>query len=128
MMKTHYTLTLAMLAGIAIGAAAVQSLHAQAKPPAIVVSLLEITDEAAYTAYAAKIPPIIAQFGGKYLARGGKTVSFEGDSAPQRVVLTQFESMEKAQAWRNAPAYQELRPEGRKSSKLRQFVVEGIAN
>jgi len=46
----------------------------------------------------------------------------------QRVVLTQFESMEKAQAWRNAPAYQELRPEGRKSSKLRQFVVEGIAN
>jgi len=48
-MKTHYTLTLAMLAGIAIGAAAVQSLHAQAKPPAIVVSLLEITDEAAYT-------------------------------------------------------------------------------
>jgi uncharacterized protein (DUF1330 family) len=127
-MKTYYTVTLAMLAGFGLGTVVVHGLHAQAKPPAIVVSELEITDEAAYSAYAAKIPPIIAQFGGKYLARGGKILSFEGEPAPKRVVLTQFESMEKAEAWRNSPAYQELRPEGRKSSKLRQFVVEGIAN
>ena len=36
-MKTRYTVALAMLAGIGIGGAAIQGLHAQAKPPAIVV-------------------------------------------------------------------------------------------
>ena len=32
-MKTHYSVTLAMLAGFGLGAVAVEGLHAQAKPP-----------------------------------------------------------------------------------------------
>ncbi len=32
-MKTHYTVTLAMVAGFGLGAVAVQGLHAQAKAP-----------------------------------------------------------------------------------------------
>jgi len=36
-MKTQYTVALSMLAGIGLGAVAVQGLHAQAKPPAYLV-------------------------------------------------------------------------------------------
>ena len=48
-MKTQYTVGLAMLAGIAIGATAVQGLHAQAKPPVYVVSEIDVTNVDAYT-------------------------------------------------------------------------------
>ena len=45
-MKTRFTVALSMVAGIAIGAVAIQGLHAQAKPKAYVVSETEIVDEA----------------------------------------------------------------------------------
>ena len=40
-MKTRYTVALSMIAGAALGAAAIQGLHAQAKPP--VYAVAEIT-------------------------------------------------------------------------------------
>ena len=43
-MKTRYTVTLSILAGVAVGAAAVQALHAQAKPPAYVVAEIDVTN------------------------------------------------------------------------------------
>jgi hypothetical protein len=42
-MKTRYTVALSILAGVAVGAAAVQALHAQAKPPAYVVAEIDVT-------------------------------------------------------------------------------------
>ena len=41
-MNTHYTMTLAMLAGFGLGAVAVQGLHAQAKPPVYQVVEIDI--------------------------------------------------------------------------------------
>jgi len=43
-MKTRYTVALSILAGVAVGAAAVQALHAQAKPPAYVVAEIDVTN------------------------------------------------------------------------------------
>jgi hypothetical protein len=44
-MKTHYTVALSMLAGAALGATALQGLHAQAKPPAyFVIEINKVTD------------------------------------------------------------------------------------
>jgi hypothetical protein len=45
-MKTHYTIALAMFAGVGLGAAAVQGLHAQAKPPVYSVAEIDIADQA----------------------------------------------------------------------------------
>ena len=42
-MKTKYTVALSMLAGMAIGAVVIQSLHAQAKPPVYMIALNEVT-------------------------------------------------------------------------------------
>jgi uncharacterized membrane protein YgdD (TMEM256/DUF423 family) len=46
-MKTRYTVALSMLAGVALGAVAVQGLQAQAKPKAYIVTETEVTDAAA---------------------------------------------------------------------------------
>jgi len=62
--------------------------------------------------------------GAKYLSRGAKTVSFKGEP-PKRVVLIAFESLEKAQAAFNSPAFVEAATIGEKYAKFRIFAVEG---
>ena len=126
-MKTRYTATLAMLAGFGLGAVAIQGLHAQAKTPAYIVTEVQIIDEAAFKEFAPKTDATMAPFGGKRLVRGGKIIPLEGD-APKRLVITMFDSAEKAQAWRNSPGWKALLPIRDKAVKSREFIVEGISN
>jgi len=130
-MKTYYTVTSAMLAGAAIGAAAVNGLHAQAKAPLYVVSELDVTNPEAYgKEYAPKAQALIKAAGGRLVAIGGaasgaKVIAFDGD-APKRAVVQVWDSMEKIQAWRANPEYIELRKIGDKYAKFRSFAVEGV--
>ena len=126
-MKTNYKVAISLVAGVALGAAAIQGLHAQAKAPAYVVTEATIIDEAAFKEFAPKIDATIAPFGGKRLIRGGKVVALVGE-APKRVIVSVYESMEKAQAQRNSAAYKELLPLRNKALKVREYIVEGIAN
>ena len=129
-MKMHYTVTFAMLAGIAIGAAAVQSLHAQVKPPAYVVTMPNPADPDGYVKnYAPLVPATFQPFGGHYLVRGGKKVVFNGN--PPNVVIIGFDSIEKAQAWRDSAAYKAIIPardKGIGTGTYQSFAVEGVAN
>jgi uncharacterized protein (DUF1330 family) len=127
-MKTSSTVAVAMLAGVAIGAAAVQSLHAQSKPLAYVISEIDVTNPDAYAKeYVPLANKALAESGQKRLASGGKTVALAGDPPASRVVLSVFDSLEKAQAAYTSPAYIEARKIGDKHGKLRIFAVEGIA-
>jgi hypothetical protein len=63
-----------MVAGAAIGAAAVQSLHAQAKPPIYAISEIDLTNADAYLKeYAPRAQALIRENGGRILIAGGKT-------------------------------------------------------
>jgi uncharacterized protein (DUF1330 family) len=126
-MKTHYTIALSLLAGAALGGAAIQGLHAQAKPPAYVVTEVQIIDEAAFKEFAPKTDATMAPFGGKRLVRGGKIIPLEGEP-PKRFVITMFDNAEKAQAWRDSPGWKALLPIRDKAVKSREFIVEGISN
>jgi uncharacterized protein (DUF1330 family) len=126
-MKTLYTAAFAMLTGAAIGALAVQGLHAQTKLPAYVVSEIEITDLDAYQKeYAPIAQALIKATGGHLLAAGQNIVSFEGAPPKTRVSINQFDSMEAAQIWRNSAQYKEARKVGDKYAKFRAFAVEGF--
>jgi hypothetical protein len=54
--KTKYKLAIALVAGAAIGGAAIQGLHAQAKPPVYTVSEIDVTNVAAYEKEFARWP------------------------------------------------------------------------
>ena len=127
-MKTRYTVALSILAGVAVGAAAVQALHAQAKPPAYVVAEIDIANvepfDREYVPPAAKA---VVDGGGKYIVRGGRTVTFFGDPPKPRLAVMVFESMEKAQAAFNSPAYKEAKKVGDKYAKFRVYAVEGLS-
>jgi len=70
-MNIHYTVALSMLAGVAIGAAAIQTLHAQARPPVYMVAINEISDQEGYTKqYLPTAQKTIKEHGGAYVAVG----------------------------------------------------------
>ena len=126
-MKQYFGLGLAMLAGTAIGAAAVSGLHAQAKPPVYTVTEITVTNLDAYTKeYAPLAQASIKNSGGKLLAAGQKVTSLEGAPPAPRIAIQQWDSLEKAQAWRNGAEYKEARKIGDKYAKFRAFAVEGL--
>jgi uncharacterized protein (DUF1330 family) len=127
-MKTYYTVALAMFAGFGLGAAAVQGLHAQAKPPVYQITEIDVLDQNAYVNdYAPKAQAVIKAAGGKFLAAGGKTTSIEGEPPKSRVVLQQWDSVAAIEAYRKSAAFKDLEPLRNKLAKFRAFVVEGVA-
>ncbi len=66
----------------------------------------EVKDPAKLAAYAKLAGPATAPFGAKYLCRGTAAAAFE-HGQKERVVITEFESLEKAIAAHDSPAYQE---------------------
>jgi uncharacterized protein (DUF1330 family) len=127
-MKTQVKLGLAMLAGFGLGAGVVHELHAQAAPPAYVVSEIEIVDEGGYAnQYLPLANKALAAAGQKRLASASDAVAIAGDPPKSRVVLSVYENMEKAQAAYASPAFQDAQKVGEKFAKLRIYAVEGLA-
>jgi uncharacterized protein (DUF1330 family) len=105
-MKPRYTVALSICAGLAIGAAAVQALHAQAKPPAYVIAEIDVMNPGPYDKeYVPPAAKAIADGGGKYVVRGGETTAFYGEPPKPRIAVMVFESMEKARAAFNSDAH-----------------------
>ena len=92
--------------------------------PAYIVAEIDVTDPAGYEPYKKMAGESIQRHGGKFLARGGSTVSLEGDK-PKRVVVIEFPSVEAAEAFYRAPDYQAAVKIRQKASKGRLFIVEG---
>jgi uncharacterized protein (DUF1330 family) len=126
-MKTYYTVGLSMLAGIGIGAAVVQTVHAQAKPPVYVVTEIDVTNVDAYTKeYVPVVRPILAKSGGKLVAVSQNPTTLEGGAQTSRVAINVYESLEKAKASREGAEYKEARKIGDKYAKFRAYVVESL--
>jgi uncharacterized protein (DUF1330 family) len=128
-MKSRYAVALSLLAGTALGAAAVQGLHAQAKPPVYYVAEIDITDLNGWTKdYSPKAQALIKESGGRVLAAGQNVTSLEGEPPKKRVVIQVWDSMDQIKAWRNSAKFKELQPLREKYGKARAFTVEGLPN
>jgi uncharacterized protein (DUF1330 family) len=127
-MRANHKLVLGILAGTAVGAAAIQGIHAQAKPPTyVVVAIRNITDAESYKGVIAKAPAALAGSGGRFVIRTDKITSLDGNP-PKRFILLAFDSVEKAEAWHNSAAQKEVDAIRVKSSDSLSFIVEGLAN
>jgi uncharacterized protein (DUF1330 family) len=124
-MNTKFKIVLAVAAGAAFGAAAVQGLHAQAKPKAYIVTDIEVLDTAANGVFTPLIRASQQAAGGRNLqTAGGKIVAFVGE-APKSVGITEWDSLDAAVTWRNGNAWKDLSPQRDKAVKIiRQFAVE----
>jgi len=86
---------------------------------------VQITDPEAYERYKAAVPATLAAYGGKFIVRGGRAETLEGDWEPGRVVVLEFESMEKAKAWWESQDYAAPKQLRQSASVTRMIVVEG---
>jgi uncharacterized protein (DUF1330 family) len=126
-MIARYKIALAMLAGTGLCAAAIQGLHAQAKPSIyVIVAIQKITDAEAYKPLPVKGQAAAEAAGGHYLIHTGKITSLDGTS-PARLALIEFDSVEKAHAWYNSAAQKEVDVIRAKSTESLAFIVEGVA-
>ena len=120
---------LSMLAGIAIGAFAIQGLHAQAKPPIYQITEIDVTNMDAYVKdYLPKVEAANKNSGGRILAASAKITQLSGSSPPQRVSIVVWDSMEQLQAARNSPEFNAARAVGEKYATFREFAVQGLAH
>lgn len=94
--------------------------------PAYAVVNVQITDPTRYTEYREKAPATIARYGGKYLARGGEVKVLEGEWNPQRLVILEWESMERFNEWYNSPEYAPLKQLRGETTVTEFTVVEGL--
>ena len=127
-MKTNHKVALAVLVGISVGIAAARAIQAQQgnAPPGYVIAEVEVNDLATMQKYGAKVPETLAPFNHQYLVRSDKIQALEGEPPKGAVVIIAFDSVEKARAWYDSPAYAAIRPIRQSAAKSRIFIVEGL--
>ncbi len=121
------TFTMLASAGLFIGTSG--AIHAAEAPAlkAYVVGEIDVKDAEGYKAYVAAATPLVAKFGGVYLARGGRTAAVEGAAPAGRVVVLQFPSLEAAQTFMKSPEYTKVADIRHHTASSRLFIVEGLA-
>ena len=92
---------------------------------AYVIGEIEVTDAATYEDYRKQVGAVLAKYGGRFLARGGKTEVLEGGPAPQRLVLLEFASLEQALKWYRSPEYAPLIKLRQKASRGKLVAIDG---
>lgn len=94
--------------------------------PAYIVTEIEVQDPVRYEDYKKMVPPSLAAYGGRFLVRGGKVETLEGDWSPKRFVMVEFPSVEQAKKWWDSPEYAEAKALRQATAKTQMIVVEGF--
>jgi uncharacterized protein (DUF1330 family) len=94
---------------------------------AYVISEVEIRDQAAMEAYRSLAAQTIAQYGGRYLVRGGAAEVVEGGPPPKTIIIVEFPSMERLREWYASPEYAEALKLAQTALERRLMFVEGTA-
>jgi uncharacterized protein (DUF1330 family) len=92
-----------------------------------VIASIDVADQGAYDAYRSRTPDVIAQYGGRFLVRGGTVTPLEGEMGLKgRLVILEFPSVEAARRFYDSPEYQEIIPLRTRASQGALLIVEGF--
>jgi uncharacterized protein (DUF1330 family) len=87
---------------------------------------VKIHNPAEYEDYKKLTPISLAKYGGKFIVRGGKTETLEGGWAPERIVVLEFPTVERAKEWWNSPEYAPAKALRNRTADSKMIVVEGF--
>ncbi|MDA9008746.1 DUF1330 domain-containing protein [Alphaproteobacteria bacterium] len=94
-------------------------------PKAYLIAQIDVHDAEAYKGYTAHTPGIAAKHGGKFIVRGGKMDTLEGEAAPGRTIVIEFPSWDDASGFYNDPEYQKIIGIRWANATSRSLIVEG---
>jgi len=93
--------------------------------PVYVIVEVDVTDPDTYAAYATQVPPVIKQYGGRYLVRDGNPQTVEGDWQPARVVVLAFDDAAAFKRFYDSKEYQAIIGFRHRAASTKMIVVEG---
>ena len=124
-MNTKSKIVIAAVAGAALGAVAIQGLHAQAKLKAYSVGELEVIGALPPDYLPAIRKEIEANHGRAFRTLNGRVVSIEGAAPPTNVAIVEWDSVDDAVAFYKSKTWNDFAPQREKAQKtLRRYVVE----
>lgn len=89
------------------------------------IAHVDVTDPDRYVQYTQRAPAAFALYGGKLLARGGRSEALEGRATPQRSVVIEFPSYEQALACYRSAEYQQACQYRQGAARAEVIIVEG---
>ena len=94
--------------------------------PAYVIVDVKINNHEDYEEYKKLTPASITAYDGKFIVRGGKTETLEGDWDPERIVVLEFPTVERAKAWWASEMYAPAKQIRQRTASTQMIVVEGL--
>ncbi|HYM78841.1 MAG TPA: DUF1330 domain-containing protein [Candidatus Dormibacteraeota bacterium] len=91
------------------------------------VDVREVRDAAKMEDYRARIAPVVAHFGGRYVVIGGPAEVVEGSYRPVFPVMIEFPSMQEARRWYDSEDYRELKALRLAATVSNAFFMDGAA-
>jgi uncharacterized protein (DUF1330 family) len=93
--------------------------------PAYLVTIITVTQPEQFDEYRKLAGPVVAQYGGKFIVRGGARTILEGKLDANRLVVVEFPSSENAKTFYNSPEYQAAREKRIGAADFNMVLVEG---
>ena len=94
--------------------------------PAFVIVQISIRDAATYERYKTLAAPAVADYGGRYIVRGGRSEPLEGSWQPPRLVVLEFPDAARAREWWASPEYTPAKEIRQSCAATEMLLVEGM--
>ena len=94
--------------------------------PAYVIVDVKINNHEDYEEHKKLTPASITAYDGKFIVRGGKTETLEGDWDPERIVVLEFPTVERAKEWWASEMYAPAKQIRQRTASTQMIVVEGL--
>lgn len=94
--------------------------------PAYVIVEIAIENQKEYDKYKLLTPKTLSAYDGKFIVRGGECETLEGGWQPERIVVLEFPSVERAKEWWNSDMYSKAKSIRQKAAKTKMIVVPGV--
>jgi uncharacterized protein (DUF1330 family) len=93
---------------------------------AYIIAMVDVRDPVRYEDYRKMVLPTITAYGGRFIARGGKTEVLEGHWQPNRLVIVEFPTFDRAKAWWASAEYAEAKALRQATSDGTLVLIEGV--
>lgn len=97
-------------------------------PKAYLIAEIDVHDPAGFEDYRSAVAPMIAEFGGRYLVRGGTVTALEGEAPTARIVVLEFPDAETAQRFWSSDDYAPVAAIRHRTTHSRIYMVEGLSS
>ena len=93
---------------------------------AYMIARINVTDWDKYNQYIKVTPDIIAKYGGRFIVRGGDTVTLEGPEEKWRIVVIEFPDLDKAKKFYHSPEYANAKKIRAGAAEAQFVAISGV--